>query len=436
MAAVWRPRALTPNQSRVVRDSGSTAAASVLGQGPALLVAPLAALMFGANHSSDAVFLALAIAGFVTTTVAGAANFTAVPFLVSAAAREDGGAAFLVQLTQLTVGASVLLAAGAAVIGSAYLSSYAGIALYLWLLVPFNVLAGVSGLLAGTLNARHDYWSAAISPLFRWLTVLASIVLLGRALGAASLLLGYTLGEGLRLLLLTRQVRAHFARVQGAPAAGSVSTELRHFLRSAAAQVAASGVLALVPIVDRSMARRLPAGAISLLEYADRIWQVPVGFAMSGLLVVVLSKWSHDLHGGSARPNVVDQTRRTATFVALVAIVPCAIVIWFRQPIGALLFAHGRFPLTEVPKVADTLGAYVLGIPTYLAGLTYTRAFLAQKRSGWLLVVAVTEFVLKLLLNGPLLAAYGLPGLALATSTMYAFGLVILIAGFHRRGYR
>jgi Na+-driven multidrug efflux pump len=78
------------------------------------------------------------------------------------------------------------------------------------------------------------------------------------------------------------------------------------------------------------------------------------------------------------------------------------------------------------------LAVYVFGVPTYLAGLTYTRAFLAWKRSDWLVVVATSEMVLKLTLNGPLLRHFGLPGLAAATSIMYAVGLVLLAAAFQR----
>jgi putative peptidoglycan lipid II flippase len=413
-------------------DSGSTAVASAIGQGPALLVAPVAAFVFGASQSSDVVFLALAVATFVTTTLAGATQFAVVPFLVSASRTPDRGAAFLGRLTQLVVLASGALAIAAAWAAPAFVPSYSGASPYLWWLVPFSVLAGVTGVFVGALNARNEYWSAALSPLWRWLTVLACMVAFGRSLGPASLILGYSLGEAIRLWFLLRLVIAQYGWTVSSPGSAPRSAELVHFSRSAVAQIVASGVLALVPIIDRNIAGSLPAGAISVLEYADRVWQVPVGFAMSGLLVVVLSKWSHDLHGTGKAADVANQTRRTATHLGLIAIVPCAIAIWLREPLAALLFAHGRFPASAVPTIADTIGAYVLGIPTYLAGLTYTRAYLAQKRSGWLVVVASSELVLKLVLNPLLLRAFGLPGVALATSTMSGFGLAMLVFAVQR----
>ena len=47
------------------------------------------------------------------------------------------------------------------------------------------------------------------------------------------------------------------------------------------------------------------------------------------------------------------------------------------------------------------------------------------------MVVAVSELALKLLLNRPLLKIFGLPGLALVTSLMYACGLLLLVAAFN-----
>jgi peptidoglycan biosynthesis protein MviN/MurJ (putative lipid II flippase) len=100
-----------------------------------------------------------------------------------------------------------------------------------------------------------------------------------------------------------------------------------------------------------------------------------------------------------------------------------------------VLFGHGGFPANDLPVLADTLGIFVAGVPTYVAGLTYTRAFLASKRSGWLVNVVIIEVMLKLALNGPLMRHFGVPGLAAATSVMYAAGLVLLVVGLHRTGW-
>lgn len=425
---------------RLLLDSASATAASVLGQAPSVLVAPLAAFLFGATAHTDVVFLALAVANLLTTTVSGATQFAVVPFLVESRVRGGTAKDFLVPLTDWLALASAALAVAVSIAAGAYIAravpEYAHVTAYLWWLCPFVVLASVASLFVGALNAHRDYWMAAVSPAFRWGAVLLCMLLLGPTLGTVSLIVGYTFGEGARVWSLARQVAVHESGVRWLSHGWKAAPGLLPFVRSGAAQILGSGVLALAPVIDRRLAATLPTGSISILEYADRLWQVPVGFAMSGVLVVILSKWSHDLAADRHPSEMARQTRRAAIRLGLVAVVPCLIVMALRRPLITLLFAHGNFPTAGLPVLADTFGVYLAVVPIYLAGMAYSRAFLALRRSDWLLGVAIAEIGLKIALNGPMLRAFGLPGLAGATGLMYAAGLVLLAAGLHGRAAR
>ena len=114
------------------------------------------------------------------------------------------------------------------------------------------------------------------------------------------------------------------------------------------------------------MAAKIGPGAVSLLDFADRLWQVPVGFAMSGLLVTTLAHWSERLYGGGTV-----------------------------RALSATIDGHSRLTAADQVLLADMLAILVAAIPVYVAGLTYTRAFLVLKRSDLLLVVGVTQLVAK-----------------------------------------
>lgn len=412
----------------------------MLGQAPSVLVAPLAAYLFGATASTDVVFLALAVANLLTTTVSGATQFAVVPFLVESRVRGGTAADFLVPLTDRLALASAVLAVIVSGAAGLYISNaapeYARAAAYLWWLCPFVVFASVASLFVGALNAHRDYWIAAVSPAFRWGAVIACMLLFGPTIGIVSLIVGYTIGEAARVWSLARQVAVHEADVHWLSHGLKPAPGLLPFVRSGAAQILGSGILALAPVLDRRLAATLPAGSISILEYADRLWQVPVGFAMSGVLVVILSKWSHDLAVDGHPRHMATQTRRTAVRLALFAVVPCFIALTERRLLIDLLFAHGSFPRDSLPILSDTFGVYLAVIPVYLAGMAYSRAFLALRRSDWLLVVALAEIALKVTLNGPMLRAFGLPGLAGATGLMYAAGLALLAAALHHQAAR
>lgn len=421
-------------------DSASATLASVLGQAPSVLVAPLAAFLFGATVSTDVAFLALAIANLLTTTVSGATQFAVVPFLVESRVRGGTAADFLVPLTDRLALSSAVLAVLVSVAAGFYISyavpEYTHAGAYLWWLCPFVVFASVASLFVGALNAHRDYWLAAVSPAFRWGAVIACMLLFGPAVGIVSLIVGYTIGEAARVWSLARQVAVHEPDVRWLSHGLKPAPGLLPFVRSGAAQILGSAVLALAPVIDRRLAATLPAGSISILEYADRLWQVPVGFAMSGVLVVILSKWSHDLASDRHPSEMARQTRRTAVQLGLAAVVPCLAVMALRRPLIELLFAHGSFPRERLSILADTFGVYLAVVPIYLAGMAYSRAFLALRRSDWLLGVAIAEIALKIVLNGPMLRAFGLPGLAGATGLMYAAGLALLAAGLHGRAAR
>jgi putative peptidoglycan lipid II flippase len=413
------------------RTSTTTALASLLGQAPGFFVPMVAAAMFGASAASDQAFMALAVATFITTTLSGATQFAAVPFFV-AARHSHAGAAFLRQTTWLVVVAAALLCAAAVLsfdhIGPTSTAGYALARRYFVALWPFTVAAAVSSLFVGALNATSDYVSAALSPAWRWLTVLACVLIFGNTAGVVALIAGHTLGEAVRVWRLWTTVKSRY--VLDASSAGARTPNLFGVLRAASGQLLASGLVAVVPVVDRAIAAGLPNGSISLLEYADRIWQIPVGFATSGLLVVLLTKWSHDAVASDRIRIMAAQTRKGAFLAVCLAIGPSLTVAWQRHWCTQLLYGYGSLSPGDLSLLADALGYYAVGIPTYVAALVYTRAFLAMQRSEWMAVIAACELLFKLGINPIFLRVLGLPGLAAATSAMYGTGLLMLIVTF------
>jgi putative peptidoglycan lipid II flippase len=86
-----------------------------------------------------------------------------------------------------------------------------------------------------------------------------------------------------------------------------------------------------------------------------------------------------------------------------------------------------------VDLVAGVLKALMAGVPIYVAGLVYTRAFLVLRRSDWLLFINVVQILVKVGLNVLLLPAFGLVGLAVATSATYTIATALLVVLFHMR---
>lgn len=403
----------------------------MLGQAPTAAIPPIIAVTLGATAATDAFFLAFATVTLGLTTVLAAAQHVSVPFFVDA---HHDGHTILPELATVVAGFSVVLFMAAGVLlaiglpGATAGEAQLEVQQYYWLLAPYGLLAALAGLSVSALNAVRDFSWPALSPAVRSLIVLAVLVTTAGTLGVAGVALGYVVGEAGRLVLLGTRLRRGGA---GALGFGSVGTIGRAFASRAVVQMIGSGAVAAIPLIDRLTATSLPPGSVSILDYAERLWQVPVGVVTSGFIIVSLAEWSHDVSTRQSQATLSASMRRSAGVLAGLALPASAAVILLRRPIASVLFGHGAFPVEEIGRLADTLGMLVACTPVYVAGLAYTRGFLAFKRTDWLLGISIGLVALKIALNLLLAPVWGLVGIAAATGLAYTAMTVALAAGFH-----
>jgi putative peptidoglycan lipid II flippase len=410
--------------------------AAIVGYAPGGLVPIAIASVYGATGTTDAFLLALSVASLVANSLGAMTQQAAIPFLIQA--RRDGHnlGQFIAEISS----ALLIMASVPTVTLNLAVLFYIGhhttwtstdvhtLTVFIWAFVPYLVCSILAGVYSGVLNAEHRYARAAFSPAIRSVVVLGSLVLAPIA-GVLALLFGYIAGEFLRLLSLFRALgSSRGRRIFARPTA-----RLMEFSHSAIAQMAASGVLACVPLMDRMMASQLPSGSVSLLDYADRLWQVPIGFALSGFMVTSLTHWSERLHTGGTVRSLARDTCWTAACV-FIAVAPFAwgFVAW-RAAIIQLVFGTHKFTAADLTIIADTLGVLMAVTPLYIAGLVYTRGFLILKRSDWLLAIAILQVVMKAFLNVALLPRFGVVGIGIATALMFSVSSLLVIVIFHLR---
>jgi putative peptidoglycan lipid II flippase len=409
--------------------------ASIVGNAPGLFVPLGIAAAFGASAGTDAFFIAFAVSSFVANTFGAATQHAAIPFLVQARREERDVGRFIGEITAILLMLSTITILGANLGVSAYFQRWGLADLserrlfghFVWGFIPYVICTIFAGIYSGALNARHSYVAVAMSPALRSVIVLAAL-LMTPVIGVYSLIAGYLAGELARVVYLVNRLKKE-QRIRYV--VWPTRSDTREFLKSALAQVVGSGVLALVPVFDRIMAAGLGPGAVSLLDYADRLWQVPLGFAMSGLMVTTLSHWSERLYGGGSIRSLSSETGRLA-IVLFLLLTPLALMFAvYRQQVIALAFSGSKLTPAEIVLLADTLGALVVATPLYVAGLTYTRAFLVLKRSEWLLGIGVLQLAVKIFLNILLIDRWGLVGIGVATALTYAMSSVLLMGILH-----
>lgn len=431
---VWSGSGEAPGLGRIFSASSLVTLASLVGQAPGFLIPIAIAATLGVTAETDAFFLALAISSFVVSVTSAAAEHVAVPFFVAARRSERGFQRFLGEASGVTLVLPATFLIGLLPLvhaASWFQSGREALAEYLlWGLIPFVFLSAMASVWVGALNADRSYVAGALSPGLRSLVVLGLVVIAGDRWGVHGLVVGYGVGELCRALFLGARVASRYGVL---PGVSRPSSEVRQFVRTAIAQVAGSAVLGLTPLIDRVMASTLGPGNVSILHYAERIWQVPLSLVASGFLVVSLAEWSHEVHAGQRPGDLSRNARKAAAYLGGLAVAVCAVLVVYRAAVVGVVFAGGSLSEWELSQIADALGVFLLGLPLYLVGLVYTRAFLVLGRSDWLFKVSIGQLLLKILLNLVLMRAWGVVGIALSSTAMFSLASLTLVAVYYWR---
>jgi len=177
--------------------------------------------------------------------------------------------------------------------------------------------------------------------------------------------------------------------------------------------------------VDINIASRLAVGTISVLQYANRIYQLPMGILVISLATVYLPKMAKRKDISSLRESIHDSFSK----VLFVAIPSTAFVALFSKAIIATLFAHGAFGVQALNLTSNVLIFYILGFPFQSAVIVMSRALYAFREVKK--AALVTMFGVGVNVTGDIFLGFrfGAVGLAAATtlaSTASFFFLYIL----------
>lgn len=230
---------------------------------------------------------------------------------------------------------------------------------------PYLACIAVVVLLSGVLNAHGRFALAAAAPIL--LNVSMTLALLAAWLfpsAAHAAAWGVLAGGVAQLVLLVLACRR--------AALGFALTLPRHdprigvFLRRFGPAILGAGGVQIAMFADTIIATFLPAGSLSYLYYADRLYQLPlgvIGIAVGTALLPDLSRRVADPADTSAAP-----TLGHAVALCLVLGIPCALGLGLLADLVIeVLFARGAFDIGAVAGSASALAAYSLGLPAAIA---------------------------------------------------------------------
>jgi putative peptidoglycan lipid II flippase len=391
--------------------AGMTAASRVAG----LLRDAAVGAVFGTGTGADAFFVAFRIPNLLRRVVAeGAASAAFVPVLteslVSGGRRETVRAAGALG-GSAAVGLLLLTFAGMAAAGpltTLFAPGFArdaakealAVTLTRWTF-PYLLLVGTAAWAMGVQHTFRRFALPAFGPVLLNLAIIASALVLAPLLETpvwalvAGVLVGGLLqvalqGPSLWRLGLRPAMFLHFRH----PA-------VRRSGRRMAAVILGGSVYQVSVLISTAFASLLPAGTVSYLWYADRVFEFPLGIvavAVGTAALPSLSAQASSGHYEGMAETVVHAMSLTVAFC-----LPAAVgLLLLSDDITALLFERGNFGTHDTAMTALALRASVPGLLGVGLVRVLSAAFFALERPR----VPVVSGLLALLLGGLLSVAF------------------------------
>jgi len=301
---------------------------------------------------------------------------------------------------------------------------------------PYLLAMTLVSLYGGMLNALDRFAAAAAAPILLSLAMMATLALAGLFPSAGHAAAWGVLVAG---VLEAGLLAGATARIGELPRWRRIAwdADVKRFFVALGPAVIGSGGVQLAMFADTIIASFLPAGAISALYYAERLYQLPIGVIGIAVGTVLLPDMSRRIAEGdedgarNAQSRAIELTLLLSLpgFVAFL-IVPDLIL--------RALFVRGAFTAADAAAAGATLAAYALGLVPFVLIRSMVAMFFARGDTATPVKAALTavpvNIALKILLMGPLAQV----GLALATAigAWINFALVLWFgarAGYLRR---
>ncbi len=299
---------------------------------------------------------------------------------------------------------------------------------------PYLLLICLAALVSGVLNGLDRFTAASASYVLFNIVSIACMLWLTPYVPTA----GHALSWGITIsgvaqlgLLLWALQRAGMGLRLPRP---RLTPEIRILLRRMLPGLIGAGVTQLNLAVDVIIASLLPAGTVSLLYYADRVQQLPLGVIGTAVGTALLPLLSRQVRAGEAEASLATLNRAIeyALFLTLPAAVALIICAW---PVMWSLFGRGAFDAESARLSAQSLAAYALGLPAFVLVKVLAPGFFARGDTATPVKVGITAVVLNLALNLAFMVPLQHIGPALATSLAAIFNVAWLAVVLIRRGH-
>ena len=297
---------------------------------------------------------------------------------------------------------------------------------------PYILFISLAALLSGVLNATGRFLAAAAAPVLLNILFIAAVYLAKGAGWDVGRTLVWTVpiaGMAQLALVWIAAARAGFTMCLQRP---KMTPELKRLAIIAFPAALAGGVVQVNLLVGRQVASFFD-GAIAWLNYADRLYQLPLGVVGIAIGVVLLPDLSRKLRAGDHEGGKHAFNR--AAEVSLALTVPASIaLIAIPVPLISILFERGAFTSDDSAATAVAVAIYGLGLPAFVMQKALQPLFYAREDTRSPLNYALVSMVVNAVVAIGLATQIGYMAAALATTLAGWVMMALLLRGARKLG--
>ncbi|MFI0940816.1 lipid II flippase MurJ [Streptomyces sp. NPDC021020] len=461
----------------VARAAAVTAGLSVAGSGLGLVRDQAIARYFGAGAGSDAFLVAWTVPEIAATVlIEDAMALLLVPAFSAALAK--GGTAALIRGTLPRL-AALLAAVTVALCAAAPLAVRVlapglpdpALAAACVRLTATTVLAfGLAGYLSAALRAHHRFLPPAAIYVAYNVGIVATLLALHRPFGVRAAALGVAVGGALMVLVqlppFLRVVRGRGGRADvavchavamgraegpvaaypGTPGRSGADRRAPHrrpyrVVRGKGGGLAVGLVVPVVVfavsrqaqvLVERYFAAGLPAGAISHLNYAQKVAQLPMALSLM-VSTVTFPVVARALAAGE-REGARRRVERDLALACVVVLLGTAYVVACAPQLVGVLFQRGAFGAADTAATAAVMRVYALGLLGQTLVGALVRPYFSAARPTWFPVAAMAAgLAVTLAADAAAVGAWGAYGIAAGNAAGISLTAVLLLRGLPAR---
>ncbi|WP_208348029.1 murein biosynthesis integral membrane protein MurJ [Pseudaestuariivita rosea] len=289
---------------------------------------------------------------------------------------------------------------------------------------PYILFISLAALLSGVLNATGRFAAAAAAPVLLNILFISAMVFAGAMDIAIGDALAWTVplaGIAQMALVWVAAKRAGFKLTLKRP---RLTPELKRLAIIAAPAALAGGVVQLNLLIGRQVASFFD-GAIAWLNYADRLYQLPLGVVGIAIGVVLLPDLSrrlraNDTEGGQNAYNRAAEVSLALTIPAAVALIAIPL------PLISVLFQRGAFGPEDAAAAALAVAVYGVGLPAFVMQKVLQPLFFAREDTKRPFYYALGSLIVNAVLAIGLAPIVGFIAAAIGTS-LAAWAMVFLL---------